>query len=117
MTAATTATTSTADGRTLAYCEWGDPQGAPVFSLHGTPGSRITRHPDNEVYRRAGVRCITYDRAGYGLSTRLHGRSTAHAAADVAAIADALGIARFAVTGGSGGGPTRWPVGRCSRIA
>ena len=105
MTAATTATTSTADGRTLAFCEWGDPKGAPVFSLHGTPGSRITRHPDNELYRRAGVRCITYDRAGYGLSTRLKGRSVAHAAADVAAIADALGIARFAVTGGSGGGP------------
>ncbi len=105
MTAATTATTSTADGRTLAFCEWGDPKGSPVFSLHGTPGSRLTRHPDNEVYRRAGVRCITYDRAGYGLSTRLNGRSTAHAAADVAAIANALGIARFAVTGGSGGGP------------
>ena len=105
MTAATTATTSTADGRTLAFCEWGDPKGTPVFSLHGTPGSRVTRHPDAEVYRRAGVRAITYDRAGYGLSTRLPGRSIAHAAADVATIADALGIERFAVTGGSGGAP------------
>lgn len=105
MTVATTATTSTADGRTLAFCEWGDPRGTPVFSLHGTPGSRVTRHPDTEVYRRAGVRAITYDRAGYGLSTRLPGRSVAHAAADVAVIADALGIDRFAVTGGSGGAP------------
>jgi pimeloyl-ACP methyl ester carboxylesterase len=57
------------------------------------------------VYRRAGVRAITYDRAGYGLSTRLPDRSIAHAAADVATIADALGIERFAVTGGSGGAP------------
>jgi pimeloyl-ACP methyl ester carboxylesterase len=105
MTAAATATTSTADGRTLAFCEWGDPKGTPVFSLHGTPGSRLTRHPDAEVYRRAGVRAITYDRAGYGLSTRLPDRSIAHAAADVATIADALGIERFAVTGGSGGAP------------
>ena len=105
MTAATTATTGTADGRTLAFCEWGDPHGSPVFSLHGTPGSRLTRHPDADVYRRAGVRAITYDRAGYGLSTRLPGRSVAHAAADVAAIADALGLERFAVTGGSGGAP------------
>jgi pimeloyl-ACP methyl ester carboxylesterase len=105
MTVATTATTSTADGRTLAFCEWGDPQGSPVFSLHGTPGSRLTRHPDSGVYRRAGVRSITYDRAGYGLSTRLPGRSVAHAAADVATIADALGLERFAVTGGSGGAP------------
>jgi pimeloyl-ACP methyl ester carboxylesterase len=105
MTAAATATTSTADGRTLAFCDWGDPKGFPVFSLHGTPGSRLTRHPDSDVYRRAGVRAITYDRPGYGLSTRLPGRSIAHAAADVAAIADALGIHRFAVTGGSGGAP------------
>jgi pimeloyl-ACP methyl ester carboxylesterase len=105
MTAPRTATTVTPDGRTLAFCEWGDPQGTPVFSLHGTPGSRATRHPDTDVYRRAGVRAITYDRAGYGLSTRLPGRSIAHAAADVATIADALGIERFAVTGGSGGAP------------
>jgi pimeloyl-ACP methyl ester carboxylesterase len=105
MTAATPATTRTADGRTLAFCEWGDAEGSPVFSLHGTPGSRLTRHPDEEVYRRAGVRAITYDRAGYGGSTRLPGRSIAHAAADVATIADALGIERFAVTGGSGGAP------------
>jgi pimeloyl-ACP methyl ester carboxylesterase len=105
MTAADTATTTTTDGRTLAFCEWGDPEGAPVFSLHGTPGSRLTRHPDDEVYRRAGVRAITYDRAGYGLSTRRPGRTIADVAPDVAAIADALGIARFAVTGGSGGAP------------
>ncbi|MGZ4313196.1 MAG: alpha/beta fold hydrolase [Solirubrobacteraceae bacterium] len=105
MTAMSTATTTAADGRTLAFCQWGDPDGAPVFSLHGTPGSRLSRHPDEEVYRRAGVRAITYDRAGYGLSTRLPGRSIAHAAADVATIADALGIDRFAVTGGSGGAP------------
>src|SRR5215472_14411531 len=92
MTVIPTATTTTPDGRTLTYCEWGDPSGAPVFSLHGTPGSRLTRHPDDDVYRRAGVHAITYDRAGYGRSTRLPGRAVAHAAADVSAIADALGI-------------------------
>jgi pimeloyl-ACP methyl ester carboxylesterase len=76
-----------------------------VFSLHGTPGSRLTRHPDEDVYLDAGVRAITYDRAGYGLSSRRAGRSVADAAADVATIADALALARFAVTGGSGGAP------------
>lgn len=30
-----------ADGRTLAIAEWGDPDGFPVFLLHGTPGSRF----------------------------------------------------------------------------
>jgi pimeloyl-ACP methyl ester carboxylesterase len=48
---------------------------------------------------------ITYDRAGYGRSDRRRGRSVADAAGDVAAIADHLGIGRFSVTGGSGGGP------------
>jgi pimeloyl-ACP methyl ester carboxylesterase len=93
------------DGRTLAFCEWGDPAGAPVFSLHGTPGSRFMRHPDEDVYRRAKVRVITYDRPGYGKSTRHAGRSVADAVPDVATLADTLGIERFAVTGGSGGAP------------
>lgn len=100
---ALTATTST--GRTLAFCEWGVPDGFPVFSLHGTPGSRLGRHPDENVYERAGVRLITYDRPGYGESTRDPGRRVADAAADAAAIADTLEVERFAVFGGSGGGP------------
>ena len=56
------------------------------------------------LYRR-GIRLITYDRPGYGRSTRHHGRSVADAARDIADIADALGIERFAVVGRSGGGP------------
>lgn len=100
-----TSTTTTPDGRTLAFCEWGVPDGFPVFSLHGTPGSRLGHHPDGEVYRRPGARVITYDRPGYGQSTRHPGRLVADAAADVAAIADALGLGRFAVVGGSGGAP------------
>jgi pimeloyl-ACP methyl ester carboxylesterase len=100
-----TETITTSDGRTLAFCEWGDPAGTPVFSLHGTPGSRLGRHPDENVYRDAGVRAITYDRPGYGASTRHAGRQVADAPSDVAAIADALGLDRFAVTGGSGGAP------------
>jgi pimeloyl-ACP methyl ester carboxylesterase len=100
-----TETATTADGRTLAFCEWGDPGGFPVFSLHGTPGSRLGHHPDERVYGQARTRVITYDRPGYGESTRHPGRRVADAAADVAAIADELGLTRFAVFGGSGGGP------------
>ena len=32
----------TADGRTLAVAEWGDPDGLPFLALHGTPGGRIS---------------------------------------------------------------------------
>ena len=98
-------TTTAHEGRTLAYAVWGDPTGFPVLSLHGTPGCRLDRWPNEDVYRELGVRFVTHDRAGYGRSERHPGRSVADEAADVAAIADALGVERFAVSGGSGGGP------------
>lgn len=96
---------ATADGRELSFCEWGPPDGAPVFVLHGTPGSRYLRHVGGE-YERQSVRAITYDRPGYGRSTRLPGRTVAQSAADIATIADHLGLRRFAVVGISGGGPS-----------
>lgn len=94
-----------ADGRKLAFAEWGDPDGFPVFQLHGTPGSRLGRHPDESVYVRVGVRLITYNRPGYGGSDRQRGRRVVDCVSDIEAIADELGLERFAVTGGSGGGP------------
>ena len=98
-------TTTAPDGRTLCFAEWGDPDGFPVFSLHGTPGGRLNRHPDESRYAEAGARVITYDRPGYGRSDRHPGRAVVDCVADVVAIADTLGIGRFSVTGGSGGGP------------
>jgi len=97
--------TTVADGRTLMFAEWGDLDGSPVFTLHGTPGCRLNRHPDEELVRSTGARVITYDRAGYGGSDRHPGRDVADCVGDVAAIADALGVDRFAIWGGSGGGP------------
>ena len=97
--------TQAADGRTLLFAEWGDPDGFPVFQLHGTPGSRFGRHPDESIYSEAGARLITYNRPGYGGSDRHRGRRVVDCVSDLAAIADALELERFAVTGGSGGGP------------
>jgi pimeloyl-ACP methyl ester carboxylesterase len=51
-----------------------------------------------------GIRWVSYDRPGYGGSTPHPGRDIASAAADVASVADALGIGQFAVMGHSGGG-------------
>jgi pimeloyl-ACP methyl ester carboxylesterase len=97
--------TEAADGRVLAFAEWGDLGGYPVFALHGTPGCRLDRHPDTGLVRSTGARVISYDRPGYGGSDRCRGRSVADACGDVAAIADHLGIGRFSVYGLSGGGP------------
>jgi pimeloyl-ACP methyl ester carboxylesterase len=93
------------DGRTLCFAEWGDPDGFPVVAIHGTPGGRLNRHPDERTYADAGARWITYDRPGYGESSRQAGRSIVDCVDDVRAIVDHLGVDRFAVTGGSGGGP------------
>jgi pimeloyl-ACP methyl ester carboxylesterase len=95
----------TRDGRVLAVAEWGDPNGVPLFALHGTPGGRISYWSDPTIYARHGIRRFTLDRPGYGESTRQPGRIVADIAPDVVTIADALGAGRFAVTGGSGGGP------------
>ncbi len=96
----------TADGRRLAYRDNGDPAAMPVVSHHGTPGSRLDRHPDEDgILAELGVRMVTYDRPGYGESDPQRGRRVVDAAADVAAIADHLGIDRLAVVGTSGGGP------------
>src|ERR1041385_3113935 len=90
----------TPDGRTLAVAEWGDPNGLGMFALHGTPGGRIGWWMDPTSYARHGLRRLTVDRPGYGDSSRLRGRTIADIVADLVTIADALGIDRFAITGG-----------------
>ena len=93
----------TPDGRTLGVSLWGDPDGAQMFWLHGTPGSRRLRHDVND-YKAHRLWVCTYDRPGYGMSTRRPRRTVAHVADDVRTIADALGWDRFGVAGVSGGG-------------
>jgi pimeloyl-ACP methyl ester carboxylesterase len=91
--------------RTIETAEGGDPAGIPVIVHHGTPGAAVL-HPGWEPPAAAeGLRLVTYSRPGCGRSTRDRGRAVASAAADTAAIADALGIDRFLTWGYSGGGP------------
>ena len=75
-----------------------------MFLCHGTPGSRLNR-PDDETTRTLGVRLIVIDRPGCGLSDFLPGRTLLDWPRDLAAVADSLGLVRFAVVGFSGGGP------------
>jgi pimeloyl-ACP methyl ester carboxylesterase len=93
------------DGRRVAVECWGDPKGFPVFLLHGTPGSRTGPVPRPPLLHQLGIRLISYDRPGYGESTRQPGRRVRDAALDVNDIADQLGLAEFGVVGRSGGGP------------
>ena len=89
------------DGRSLEVHELGDPAGFPVVFHHGTPGAGTLY----DRWETDGVRLIGYDRAGYGGSSRKPGRAVVDVVADVEAVADALGLERFATWGLSGGGP------------
>ena len=95
----------TDDGRVLNVGEGGDREGETVFALHGTPGSILLFDSHVRDASRRGIRLISYDRPGYGGSSRHAGRKVADAAKDIETIADSLGLERFAVWGISGGGP------------
>lgn len=96
---------TTPDGRTLTVSEGGDPGGFPVLSISGTPGSSTLYEPHERDAAQRGIRLFSYDRPGYGGSTRQKGRTVADCAADIVAVCDALGVERFCVWGISGGGP------------
>ncbi len=93
------------DGRKLSYSEYGSPRGLAVLGFHGTPGSRFMFRLVHEPARRMGVRIIAPERPGFGLSTYQHNRTLADWAADVAMLANHLGLTQFGVAGISGGGP------------
>src|SRR4051812_38690208 len=93
------------DGRLLGYAEFGDPAGKPVIFCHGFGDSRITRNPDDTLTAALGVRLITMDGRGIGLSDFKPACSMLEVVDDVASLADQLGLDRFAVLGWSGGGP------------
>ncbi|CCF82305.1 putative Hydrolase, alpha/beta fold family [Nitrolancea hollandica Lb] len=90
-------------GRRLGYAEFGDPGGLPCFFFHGIPGSRLEAAFTEDLAAQHGIRVIGIDRPGMGLSDHVPNRRFLDWPADVIAVADALGIGKFAVTGVSGG--------------
>lgn len=56
------------DGRTLAYCEYGLPDGKPVLFFHGHPGSRLefSVFDPGDLASELGLRIIAADRPGHG---------------------------------------------------
>ena len=94
-----------ADGRRLAYAEYGDPAGRPVLYCHGGLASRLDVAPLSAACADIGVRLVSADRPGIGHSTYQPNRTLLDWPADVTQLADALGLERFAVLGWSAGGP------------
>ena len=95
------------DGRTLhAYDAGADDADRRLAVLwhHGSPNIGAPPEPLSAAADRLGVRWVSYDRPGYGGSTPRPGRDVASAAGYASAVADALGVDRFAVMSHSGGG-------------
>ena len=93
------------DGRRLGYAQFGVPSGRPVLLFHGGSDSRLTRHPDDTIVESLGIRLVTIDRPGIGLSDYAPRRSLVGWVEDVEQLADSLGLEGFAVVGWSAGGP------------
>src|SRR5215210_6467089 len=87
------------DGRRLAYHDLGPRHGQPVFYFHGWPSSRQEWRVvlSQKLLKQLGVRLILPNRPGIGGSTFLPDRRILDWPNDVLALADALGIERFAV--------------------
>jgi pimeloyl-ACP methyl ester carboxylesterase len=102
------------DGRTLMVAEYGAPNGNPIFYFHGLAGSRLEPAVlDGNDLVKAGVRMIAPDRPGMGGSDFQPGRGFSQWTADIVALADRLGLGKFALLGVSGGGGY---VSACARL-
>jgi pimeloyl-ACP methyl ester carboxylesterase len=95
------------DGRTLAYAEYGSPNGLPIIHCHGTPSSRVEGDLTFSATLAAelGVRIIVPDRPGMGRSDFQPDRRIVDWPDDVLELASALDLETFAVLGSSGGAP------------
>jgi pimeloyl-ACP methyl ester carboxylesterase len=93
------------DGRELVFGDYGDPDGEPIILVHGFPGSRHYWKVLPGFPFLPNLRIIAPDRPGWGSSDLKPDRTMLDWADNVAELADALGIERFAIAGVSGGGP------------
>lgn len=93
------------NGRKIAYYQYGDSSGEPIFFCHGT-GSHVHVMLLDDSARRHGYRIIVPDRPGVGLSDFYPQRKILDGADDISLLADELKIDKFGIMGISGGGPT-----------
>ncbi|KAI1140147.1 alpha/beta-hydrolase [Hypoxylon sp. FL0543] len=96
------------DQRALEYAAYGAAAGAElatVIYFHGTPGSHHEAKLLHEQASQAGLRIIAASRPGFAGSSPHPRRTLLSFSEDVLALADHLGIQRFALLGFSGGCP------------
>jgi pimeloyl-ACP methyl ester carboxylesterase len=93
------------DGRELEILDNGINSENAIIFHHGTPGHASAWSEWLEAAASAGIRALSYSRAGYGTSDRNPGRSVISINNDIAQLLDAKNITKFVSIGWSGGGP------------
>ncbi|MFK8037885.1 MAG: alpha/beta fold hydrolase [Crocinitomicaceae bacterium] len=93
------------DNRKLGFAEYGNSDGCPIIYCHGSQSSRFEMHYDMTFATKNGLRIITVDRPGHGLSDFNAVGSILSFAKDVKALTEYLKIEKFSVAGMSAGSP------------
>jgi pimeloyl-ACP methyl ester carboxylesterase len=93
------------DRGSVAYAEYGDPEGVPLLFFHGTPGSRLLGELYDDAARERGMRVLALDRPGYGDSDPWEDRTLANTGAFATPVLADAGVDSAGVVGFSGGGP------------
>jgi pimeloyl-ACP methyl ester carboxylesterase len=92
------------DGRSVGYAQYGTPDGLPIVNAHGGLACRLDVAAADVVASELGIRLISPDRPGVGLSDPQPGRTVLDWANDVTELVDRIDVGRFAVMGWSMGG-------------
>jgi pimeloyl-ACP methyl ester carboxylesterase len=90
-------------GRWIGFAVYGDPAGRPVVFCHGGPGSRRSLLGSPALLADAGVRLVSIDRPGSGLSDHRPDARLVDWPDDVDPVVRGLDIERYAVAGVSAG--------------
>jgi pimeloyl-ACP methyl ester carboxylesterase len=102
------------EGGHLAFSEYGDANGTPVFFCHGWPSSRTMAELTDVAARALGVRVISPDRPGISRSAFQANRKLIDWPPVLQQLADHLEIERFHILAISGGAPyayvTAWTM-------
>lgn len=98
-------TTATDGDRQIVYAEYGQPNGAPVVFLHGTPGSHRLGELLHPAALAHDVRIIAPSRPGYSASSPWSNRSLRDTDDSILAVLDDAGVRTAGLVGFSGGGP------------
>jgi pimeloyl-ACP methyl ester carboxylesterase len=93
------------NGAPVAFSEYGDPNGAPIFFFHGWPSSRTMAELTDEAATALGLRIISPDRPGIRDSQFQPDRTLLDWPPLLAELAAHLQIDRFKILAISGGAP------------